>query len=142
HEDRRPEGASSEEITEAVCVAAEMRAGGAYAHSAPAPDALGETHAAGVRATESEERRPRPVRLVQNECSGAGNEPSRTASAYAAAASPSAVPTSPNRRTNLAVFPVVYPAMSCQTSTCPSQCGPAPMPTVGMDSLSVTCAAT
>lgn len=36
-------GASSEEIMEAIWVAAEMRAGGAYAHSAIALTALGET---------------------------------------------------------------------------------------------------
>jgi len=36
-------GASSEEIMEAIWVAAEMRAGGAYAHSTLALRALGET---------------------------------------------------------------------------------------------------
>lgn len=36
-------GASSEEIMEAIWVAAEMRAGGAYAHSTIALTALGET---------------------------------------------------------------------------------------------------
>ncbi|TWP33212.1 carboxymuconolactone decarboxylase family protein [Leekyejoonella antrihumi] len=36
-------GASSEEIMEAIWVAAEMRAGGAYAHSTLALHALGET---------------------------------------------------------------------------------------------------
>ena len=34
------EGATPEEIMEAICVAAEMRAGGAFAHSALALDAL------------------------------------------------------------------------------------------------------
>jgi AhpD family alkylhydroperoxidase len=36
-------GASAEEIMEAIWVAAEMRAGGAYAHSALALDAIGPT---------------------------------------------------------------------------------------------------
>lgn len=39
----RRKGASPEEIMEAVWVAAEMRAGGAYAHSAIALTAMGET---------------------------------------------------------------------------------------------------
>jgi AhpD family alkylhydroperoxidase len=39
-------GASDEQIMEAIWVAAEMRAGGAYAHAAIALDALGE-HAVG-----------------------------------------------------------------------------------------------
>ncbi len=39
----KKKGASSEEIMEAIWVAAEMRAGGAYAHSAIALTALGET---------------------------------------------------------------------------------------------------
>lgn len=39
----RSKGASSEEIMEAIWVAAEMRAGGAYAHSTLALTALGET---------------------------------------------------------------------------------------------------
>ncbi len=39
----RKKGASSEEIMEAIWVAAEMRAGGAYAHSTIALTALGET---------------------------------------------------------------------------------------------------
>jgi len=38
-------GATDEEIMEAVWVAAEMRAGGAYAHSTLALDAMSETHA-------------------------------------------------------------------------------------------------
>jgi AhpD family alkylhydroperoxidase len=37
-------GASDEQIMEAIWVAAEMRAGGAYAHAAVALDALGDTH--------------------------------------------------------------------------------------------------
>lgn len=41
-------GASSEEIMEAIWVAAEMRAGGAYAHSTIALHALGETAPHGV----------------------------------------------------------------------------------------------
>ena len=36
-------GATSEQIMEAIWVAAEMRAGGAYAHSAVALNAIGET---------------------------------------------------------------------------------------------------
>ncbi|WP_182346390.1 carboxymuconolactone decarboxylase family protein [Tomitella gaofuii] len=40
-------GASPQEVMEAVWVAAEMRAGGAYAHSTLALDTLGETHPAG-----------------------------------------------------------------------------------------------
>lgn len=39
------EGASAEEIMEAIWVAAEMRAGGAYAHSALALDTLNEVQA-------------------------------------------------------------------------------------------------
>ena len=39
-------GASSEEVMEAIWVAAEMRAGGAYAHSILALHALGEDHPA------------------------------------------------------------------------------------------------
>jgi AhpD family alkylhydroperoxidase len=39
----RRHGASPEQIMEAVWVAAEMRAGGAYAHSTLALDAMGET---------------------------------------------------------------------------------------------------
>lgn len=42
-------GASSEEIMEAVWVAAEMRAGGAFAHSTIALHALGETTPHGER---------------------------------------------------------------------------------------------
>jgi AhpD family alkylhydroperoxidase len=38
----RRRGASDEEIMEAIWVAAEMRAGGAYAHAAVALDALGD----------------------------------------------------------------------------------------------------
>lgn len=38
-------GASEQELMEAIWVAAEMRAGGAYAHSALALDAAGHTHA-------------------------------------------------------------------------------------------------
>src|SRR5699024_5635164 len=40
----RRDGASDEEIMEAIWVAAEMRAGGAYAHSALALDVLGDGH--------------------------------------------------------------------------------------------------
>jgi AhpD family alkylhydroperoxidase len=40
----RRKGASDEEIMEAIWVAAEMRAGGAYAHSTIALHALGEHH--------------------------------------------------------------------------------------------------
>jgi AhpD family alkylhydroperoxidase len=40
-------GATSEEVMEAIWVAAEMRAGGAYAHSILALHALGEDRAAG-----------------------------------------------------------------------------------------------
>ncbi|THD11499.1 carboxymuconolactone decarboxylase family protein [Metallibacterium scheffleri] len=39
-------GASEQEIMEAIWVAAEMRAGGAYAHSALALDAMQQAHAA------------------------------------------------------------------------------------------------
>ena len=46
------------------------------------------------------------------------------------AARRNSLPTSP-KRLNLAVLPLVSPAMSCQTSTWASQLGPAPMPTVG-----------
>lgn len=38
------EGATPQELMEAIWVAAEMRAGGAYAHSVIALDALGEDH--------------------------------------------------------------------------------------------------
>ncbi|MGH9068222.1 MAG: carboxymuconolactone decarboxylase family protein [Acidimicrobiales bacterium] len=40
----RSKGASPEEIMEAIWVAAEMRAGGAYAHSTLALHAMGEVH--------------------------------------------------------------------------------------------------
>ena len=40
-EDARRQGASDEQIMEAIWVAAEMRAGGAYAHSAVAIDEMG-----------------------------------------------------------------------------------------------------
>ncbi|MGH9046390.1 MAG: carboxymuconolactone decarboxylase family protein [Acidimicrobiales bacterium] len=40
----RRKGASDEEIMEAIWVAAEMRAGGAYAHSTVALHTLGDTH--------------------------------------------------------------------------------------------------
>lgn len=39
------ENASAEEIMEAIWVASEMRAGGAYAHSTPALDTVNEVHA-------------------------------------------------------------------------------------------------
>jgi len=44
-------GASPEELMEAIWVAAEMRAGGAYAHSIIALDTAAHTHADGARAT-------------------------------------------------------------------------------------------
>ena len=40
--------------------------------------------------------------------------------------------------TNFGMRPVVRPAQSVQTSNCPSQCGPAPMPIVGTEIDSVT----
>lgn len=43
-------GATPEEIMEAIWVAAEMRAGGAYAHSALALDTIGRERTAGVAA--------------------------------------------------------------------------------------------
>ena len=43
-------GATPEEIMEAIWVAAEMRAGGAYAHSALALDTIGREQAGGVAA--------------------------------------------------------------------------------------------
>lgn len=42
-------GASDKEIMEAIWVAAEMRAGGSYAHSALAIDTMQHVHAAGPR---------------------------------------------------------------------------------------------
>jgi len=43
------EGATAEEVMEAIWVAAEMRAGAAYAHSALARDTIAHRHAAGER---------------------------------------------------------------------------------------------
>ena len=40
--------------------------------------------------------------------------------------------------TNGGTAPARGPSMSYSTSTCPSQCGPAPMPMVGMLSAAVT----
>jgi AhpD family alkylhydroperoxidase len=44
-------GATESELMEAIWVAAEMRAGGAYAHSIIALDTAAHTHADGARAT-------------------------------------------------------------------------------------------
>ena len=41
-------GASQQQVMEAIWVAAEMRAGGAYAHSALALDAMGHAHPTGA----------------------------------------------------------------------------------------------
>lgn len=50
-------GASPEEIMEAIWVAAEMRAGGAYAHAAVALRAIGEDHPVGTRACDEDATR-------------------------------------------------------------------------------------
>ena len=44
--------------------------------------------------------------------------------------------------TNLGIRPRVKPAQSLHTSSCPSQCGPAPTEMVGIESCSVTSPAT
>ncbi len=54
----RRKGASAEEIMEAIWVAAEMRAGGAYAHSAIALDTLADGEESSTKQTSKSQHPP------------------------------------------------------------------------------------
>src|SRR4051812_23771709 len=74
-------------------------------------------------------------------CCSAGKIPILTSSTYAVAASPMIFAKLVYCLTKRCIRPRLSPTMSCQTKTCASQSGPAPMPTVGISSSAVTCLA-
>src|SRR5262245_42634427 len=73
-----------------------------------------------------------------------GKRPARTSATNALTASVATASSAAYFRTNFGTLRPsgVKPSRSCHTSTCPSQCRPAPMPIVGTDTVSVTMRAT